>query len=182
LLPPFFYTAPVSKQNPIYLIGMMGVGKSTVGTQLAARLGREFVDTDREVERIAGRKIAEIFESEGEAHFRRLEAEAIEAASSRGSVIALGGGAAAHPGVIDRLNARGETVFLMAEPRILVQRIGDPSNRPLLAGLDRDACVAKLTRLLADRSDCYRQAKFQLEADGRAEDVVERIVVALGLE
>ncbi len=82
LAPPvFLYTAPVSNPRPIFLVGMMGAGKSTVGPRLAARLGRAFVDTDQEIERRTGRTIAEIFAGDGEPRFRALEREAIESAS-----------------------------------------------------------------------------------------------------
>ena len=87
LAPPvFLYTARVSNPKPIFLVGMMGAGKSTVGPRLASRLGRAFVDTDHEIERRAGRAIAEIFAHDGELHFRGLECEAIEAAAGKSAV------------------------------------------------------------------------------------------------
>jgi len=179
LLLPFFYTEIVSRNIPIYLVGMMGVGKSTVGALLATRLGRTFLDTDREVESAAGRTIAEIFESEGEAYFRALEAEAIRSASADAGVVALGGGAVAQPGAIERLLASGEIVFLMADPEVLIDRIGDPASRPQLAGLDRIAQLEKLETLLAERNPFYRQARIRIEARGTAEDVVDRIIQEL---
>jgi len=162
-------------------MGMMGVGKSTIGSRLAEKLGRTFLDTDREVERLAGRSIAEIFAAEGEAHFRRLEAEAIDAASAAGSVIALGGGAVMAVGVIEKLLARGETVLLIADPELLVERIGDPSSRPLLAGLDREGRLRALGRLLEERRSVYERAKVQVDADGGPDEVVLRILAAMGL-
>jgi shikimate kinase len=182
LLLPFFYTAVVSSNIPIYLVGMMGVGKSTVGERLAARLGRAFRDTDREVERVAGRTIAEIFETEGEAHFRALEAEAIRAATAEAAVVALGGGAIAEPGAMECLLASGEVVFLMADPKVLIGRIGDPASRPLLAGLDRTAQIEKLRALLAERNPFYQQARIRVDARGTAEEVVDRIVDELADE
>jgi shikimate kinase len=155
---------------------MMGVGKSTVGAQLAMRLGRPFVDTDQEVERVAGRTIAEIFESDGEARFRALEAEAIRAAAANAAVVALGGGAVAEPGAMQRLLASGEVVYLMADPDVLIGRIGDPSSRPLLAGLDRKDQILKLEVLLAKRKPFYEQAGIRIDARGTTEEVVERIV------
>ena len=179
MLLPFFYTAVVSKKSPIYLVGMMGVGKSTVAARLAARLGRAFLDTDREVERVAGRTIAEIWEEDGEALFRGLESEAIEAATAEGAVIALGGGAVAEPGAIERLLDSGEIVFLMADPDVLVDRIGDPASRPLLAGLDRAGQIEKLGMLLSERLPFYQQATIQIDARGTPDDVVGRILDAL---
>jgi shikimate kinase len=161
---------------------MMGVGKSTVGVQLAARLGRAFLDTDQEVERVTGRTIAEIFETEGEPRFRALEAEAIQAASADGAVVALGGGAVAVPGAMERLLARGETIFLMADPSLLISRIGDPASRPLLAGLDHAAQLARLEALLAERNPFYQQARIQIDARGTPEEVVDRILEKLDAE
>jgi len=179
LLLPFFYTGAVSRNSPIYLVGMMGVGKSTVGTLLARRLGRPFIDTDQEVERVAGRAIAEIFETDGEVHFRALEAEAIRTASADAAVVALGGGAVVEPGAMERLLASGEVVYLMADPEVLVCRIGDPASRPLLAGLDLNAQIEKLERLLTDRKPFYDQAGIRVDARGSTEEVVERIVDGL---
>ncbi len=181
MLLPFFYTAAVDRDEPIYLVGMMGVGKSTVGSRLAARLGRSFADSDREVERVAGRSIAEIFAADGEAHFRALESEAIGNLSSKGAVIALGGGSIAQPGMIERLEARGPIVFLMAEPALLADRIGRASDRPLLAGLDRPARIERLSALLAERQPFYDRAGIRIDANASVEEVVDRIVAALGV-
>jgi shikimate kinase len=176
LLLPFFYTGGVSRNIPIYLVGMMGVGKSTIGARLAARLGRAFLDTDQEVERVAGRTVAEIFETEGEASFRALEVEAVRVATEHAAVVALGGGAVAVPGAMERLLESGEVVYLMADPEELIDRIGDPASRPLLAGLDRGAQIGKLRTLLAERSRFYQQARIHIDARGTAEEVVDRIV------
>jgi shikimate kinase len=155
---------------------MMGVGKSTVGARLAARLDRNFLDTDREVERVAGRSVAEIFETAGEARFRALEAEAIEAASTDAAVVALGGGAIAQPGAIGRLRERGRIVFLMAEPEVLNDRIGNPASRPLLVGVDRAPQIEKQARLLAERLPFYQQAEIRIDARGTTREVVDRIL------
>jgi shikimate kinase len=179
LLLPFFYTEVVSRNSPIYLVGMMGVGKSTVGALLARRLERAFVDTDQEVERVAGRTIAEIFESDGEVHFRALEAEAIRAASADVAVVALGGGAVAEPGAMERLLEDGEVVYLMADPAVLVGRIENPASRPLLSGLDHSEQIETLERLFAERKRFYDQAGIRVDARGSTEEVVERIVEGL---
>jgi shikimate kinase len=182
LLLPFFYTGVVTRNNPIYLIGMMGVGKSTVGARLAVRLGRAFLDTDQEVERVTGRTIAEIFETEGESRFRVLEAEAIQAATAKATVVALGGGAVTEPGAMERLLARGEVIFLMADPKLLIDRIGDPASRPLLSGLDHGAQLARLEALLVEREPFYLKANIRVDAMGSAEEVVDRIVDQLDAE
>ncbi len=158
---------------------MMGVGKSSVGPLLAVQLGREFVDTDLEIERLTGRSVAEIFDREGEAAFRRIEVEAVEAASSGPAVIALGGGAIVQPGALTRLSDRGDLVYLRASAETLFERIRDPSSRPLLAGLGKSECTARLQALLDERRPFYERAHFQIDAEGTSEEVVARIVARL---
>ena len=184
MLPPFFYTAPVkpdsaSQSRPLFLVGMMGAGKSTVGPRLAERLGRDFRDTDEEVERRAGLRISEIFARDGEARFRALEAEAIECASAGGAVVALGGGAIAQPGMAERLRARGLVIFLSVAPSVLIERIGDAGSRPLLAGLDASEREQRLASLLAERAVYYRKATITVEASGSPEETVDTILAAL---
>ena len=152
-----------------------------MGALLASRLNRDFVDTDREVERVAAQSISEIFETDGEARFRMLEAESIRATAATSAVVALGGGAVCSPGAIEALLANGEVVYLRAAPETLMERITDASNRPLLAGLDRVAQVDRLKSLLAERDRFYRQARVHIDARGTQEEVTERIVVALTL-
>lgn len=144
--------------GPIWLVGMMGVGKSTIGPMLAKHLGRPFVDTDSEIEREAGRKIAEIFAGQGEAAFRELERQAIDRAARGSAVVALGGGAIAAPGASERLLEIGTVVYLKATPEQLLRRMGKPDSRPLLAGLDEDQRCERLGELLEERRDAYERA------------------------
>jgi len=182
LLPPFFYTAHVSGGEPIYLVGMMGVGKSTVGPLLAAALGREFVDTDLEIERRVGLSVSQIFEQEGEARFRELERDVIEEIYERrpSAVVALGGGAIAQPGMIARLKGRGVIVYLRATPEALGDRIGDGASRPLLADMSAEARVTRLRTLLEARRSFYEQADHLVDAEGDEAEVVRRIRDVLG--
>lgn len=163
----------------IFLVGMMGAGKSTVGPRLAARLGRPFVDTDHAVEERAGRPVAEIFAEEGEAAFRRLEREAIEAAAGERAVVALGGGAMAQPGAPDWLARHGTVVWLKTDAATLLARIGDASSRPLLAGLAPEAQRERLETLMAEREAAYAQAGLHVDATADAAQVVDDIVAAL---
>ena len=176
MLSPFFYNGRVPRTSAIYLIGMTGVGKSTIGAELAARLGRVFLDSDQEVERRTGRSISEIFSADGEAAFRMLEAEVIASLAMDGAVIALGGGASVQPGAMDRLLESGEVIFLEAAPAVLLKRIGDSSSRPLLAGLDGAGRIDKLASLLAERLPSYRLARIHVDAEGATAGVVDRIV------
>ena len=154
----------------------MGVGKSTIGARLAERLGRVFIDTDREIERRERRDIASIFATDGEETFRRLEAEVIQAAEMDGAVIALGGGAVAQPGAIDRLLESGEVVYLKADVGVLLARIGDAASRPLLAHLMPSERLERLSTLLGERLPDYERARIHVDATGTADDVVERVL------
>jgi shikimate kinase len=154
-----------SETGPIFLVGMMGAGKSTAGRALAERLGRPFVDTDGEIERETGLSIAALFAVRGEPTFRTLERRVIERAAKTGSVVALGGGAIAQPGVADLLRRRGTVVYLRAKPATLATRIGDAADRPLLAGLDADARVERLAELLRERMPHYESSAIRIDTD-----------------
>ena len=187
MLPPFFYTGPVKDDNaaeagPIYLVGMMGAGKSTIGPALAERLGRAFVDTDEAIEEKAECLISEIFAEHGEGHFRKLERDAIEQASAVNSVVALGGGAFSQEGVAEDLLARGIVVFLDAPTELILERIRDAASRPLLAGLCAEERAARLDSLRAERSADYAKATFAVSAEGPAETIVDRIVALLSTQ
>ncbi len=169
-----------SDAGTIWLVGMMGAGKSAVGRALAARLGRPFADSDAEVERAAGRSVKAIFESEGEAGFRRREREAIEALADGDRVVALGGGAIAQPGAAARLAQTGTVVYLKASPEALLARVGSGRRRPLLHGLDPAGRLEKLRELLDARRAAYETASVVVCSEGDdVEAVVERVVERL---
>lgn len=166
--------------GPIWLLGMMGAGKSSAGRALAEQLGIPFLDSDAEVERMAGRTVAEIFARDGEARFRELERDVIARAAGTRAVVALGGGAPAQPAVAGLLRASGLRVYLRATPARLAARLGDAADRPLLAGLDAAARVARLEALLREREAAYASADLVVDAeDGDVPSVARRIAVAL---
>jgi len=167
-------------QRAIWLVGMMGAGKSTVGRELAHAVARPFCDTDVVISQRAGRSIPEIFEQDGEPRFRALEREVIDAAGDDGAVVALGGGAMAQPGMPERLLARGTVVYLRARAETLLERIGDPRSRPLLAGLSAREREARLVALLGEREASYAQAHEVVDVDALdAQAVVREIMGAL---
>jgi len=163
--------------GPIWLVGMMGAGKSSVGPLLARSLKRRFVDADREIERAAGMTVPEIFELEGERGFRARERALVDALGRGGDVVALGGGALAQPGAAERLAATGTIVYLKASPEELLRRLGDGSNRPLLGGLDPAARRAKLERLLAERAGAYETAAIAVDTEGHTLEAVVEVIV-----
>jgi shikimate kinase len=134
----------------------MGSGKTSVGLRLASTLGYDFVDTDKLIEQRAGRKISEIFATDGEPAFRAMESEAIaNLTGSQSKVIATGGGAVLDPQNRHVFTTLGLTVYLKATARELYQRVKNDTNRPLLQVEDPKAEVA---RLLAAREPLYRLA------------------------
>ena len=157
----------------IFLVGMMGAGKTTVGRLLARRLRLRFVDSDREIEARCGVKIPVIFEIEGEAGFRAREALAIEALTALGSVVlATGGGAVLAEANRQHLAARGIVVYLSAKPEDLYERVRHDRNRPLLAG---GAPLARLRELHVQRDPLYRSvADITLETGAQSVQALAR--------
>jgi shikimate kinase len=138
----------------VYLVGMMGAGKTTVGRLLARRLKLRFIDCDQELERRCGVKIPLIFEIEGEPGFRVRESQVLaELAALDGVVLGTGGGVVLSEENRRRLAERGTVVYLHATPEDLHERVRHDRNRPLLAG--RDA-LARLRELHAQRDALYR--------------------------
>ena len=135
------------------LIGMMGVGKSTVGRNLAVALKKDFFDSDREIERNCGASISWIFDVEGETGFRKRESEAIaNICLGENIVFATGGGA-----VVSEENRRilsdfGYVVFLSGSVELILSRTEHDKSRPLLQGSDR---VETISRLLSERTPYY---------------------------
>ena len=153
----------------LYLIGMMGSGKSTVGRPLAEALGYRFLDADTSLEQVAGKPIPELFASEGEAGFRTLEAAVLnQIAAWHSLVVATGGGVVTRPENWGQLR-QGVVIWLDAPDALLLERLGaDPTPRPLLA------------ELLQERRPLYAQADLHILQDGRPpEDVALQVIEAL---
>jgi shikimate kinase len=162
----------------VVLVGLMGVGKSTVGRRLARRLGLSFVDSDTEIEDAAGYPAAEIFERYGEQDFRdgerRLVARLVEGEIR---VIATGGGAYVDPTTRQLLNERAITVWLDAPVDILAERT---SRRDTRVQLRNGNPKAVLERLAEERRPSYSEAHIHVKSgDGAHSDVVETIISAL---
>lgn len=159
----------------VVLIGFMGTGKSVVGRLLAQRLGRPFVDVDALIEREAGRPIRKIFAEAGEPAFRDLERGMIQRVTQRdGQVIATGGGAVLDDRNVEALKRNGWLVWLKAAPDVILQRVGDTSNRPLLNVGDPRARVSELLGL---REAFYAKADAVVDTSQQSvEQVADEIL------
>jgi shikimate kinase len=139
----------------IFLVGPMGAGKTTIGRQLAAALGLEFIDSDRELQARTGVEIPLIFEIEGEQGFRRRERRLIDELTQRtGVVLATGGGAVLDPQNRQHMGARGWVVYLHCSPEQQFERTARDRNRPLL---QTDDPLARLRELMEIRDPLYRK-------------------------
>jgi shikimate kinase len=147
----------------IVLVGMMGVGKSSIGRRLAARLGVPFVDADSEIEKAAGMNIADIFARHGEAYFRSGEARVIARLLDSGpQVLATGGGAIMNADTRVAIKAKGVSIWLSAELDVLMRRINKRKNdRPMLQTADP---AATLRELLVAREPFYAQADLTVQS------------------
>jgi shikimate kinase len=161
----------------VYLVGLMGAGKTTVGRLLARRMKLRFYDADHEIERRCGVKIPVIFEIEGEAGFRAREQQAIaELTALQGIVLATGGGAVLAEENRRRLAAGGTIVYLSARPEELFERVRQDRNRPLLAGPDP---LGRLRELHAQRDPLYRSiADLVVETGTQGVPALARALVA----
>lgn len=166
---------------PVFLIGLPGSGKSTVGRQLARRLGLPFVDVDHAIEARIGCSIRAFFEREGEAAFRDIEAALIdEISAGAAAVVSTGGGSVLRPENRTRLHERGHVVYLRSTPEELYRRLRHDRHRPLLQVEDP---MAKLRELHAQRHPLYAQtAHFTIDT-GRPSvaTLVNMIVMQLEL-
>lgn len=147
--------------KPIVLIGMMGAGKSYIGSALAKHFDVEFSDSDKIVEQRAGCSVSEIFERFGEEKFREAEKNAIlNLLDKPPHVIATGGGAVTTLSTLEAIKKQAVSVWLNVELEILLERVSGRKTRPLLKNVDVEK---KLSKLLHERIGLYRQADIQLD-------------------
>ncbi|WP_153160721.1 shikimate kinase [Zoogloea sp. 1C4] len=153
------------KQTCVVLVGMPGSGKTTVGRDLAKRLGLRFVDSDHEIEARTGVKIPTIFEIEGEDGFRKRETQTLDALTRESNmVLATGGGAVIRPENRALLRERAVVVFLSVPPQILWERTRHDRSRPLLQVADPKG---RLEELLKSRGPFYREVAHIIVEGGR---------------
>ncbi|MEP6678917.1 MAG: shikimate kinase [Betaproteobacteria bacterium] len=159
----------------LFLVGLMGAGKSTLGRQLARRLQKRFVDADHELEERLGVTIPTIFEIEGEVGFRDREEAVIDDLTRQSDVVlATGGGAVLRPASRARLKANGTVIYLYAEPETLWHRVCNSRHRPMLQAADPRQ---RLFDLYAQRDPLYREVADHVIPSDR--EAVVRFVCSL---
>lgn len=159
----------------LYLIGMMGTGKSAVGKITADVLGLNFIDSDHFIENQFGLKVSEIFAEKGEQFFRRLEMDFItDGHPSENSLISCGGGLCTPNGMIDILKENGIVVTLTATPKTIYERIKENNSRPLINGADP---LEKITEISNRRKYIYNSSHYSIPTDELSiSEVSERII------
>ncbi len=163
---------------PLFLIGYMGSGKSTLGRGIAAALGWRFIDTDKEIERSEGLSVSEIFATLGEEAFRKMEHDLIASISpDEQAVVSTGGGAPCHFDNMERMNATGVTVYLKIPAGALVQRLlQSRTRRPLIEGKSPEELRLYIESHLAEREPYYGRATHVIEGVGiRPEHIIETL-------
>ena len=160
----------------IYLIGMMGSGKSTLGKSLSEKIQKPFIDLDSEIEKAAGKSITEIFDIDGEEQFRKMETKQLKQYSE--SIVACGGGIVLNNANRKFINENGIAILLLASMGELTQRLSSSNNRPLLAD---DNMKEALTKLWLERQlDYLDTANFTIKTDGKnPAQLTEEILVQI---
>ena len=168
------------KKKAIALLGVRGAGKSTIGAALADRLGAPFVELDQAIEQAAGLTLGEIFELHGEAHYRRLERDALEGALDGSPVVLATGGSIVSDGdSYSFLQSRARTVWLRARAEDHWDRVIRQGDRRPMA--ENPHAFAQLRQLMSDRERLYARAHHIIDTSGRSVgDVVDLAVDALG--
>jgi shikimate kinase len=167
--------APLGGRS-VVLVGMMGVGKSSIGRRVAARLAIPFVDADTEIEKAAGMSVADIFAHHGEPDFRKGEARVIARLLENGpQVLATGGGAFMNPNTRDAIRAKAVSIWLKADLEVLLRRLSKRKNeRPLL---QTDDPAETLRALLAEREPIYAQADLTVYSHEVAHDSIVAVIM-----
>lgn len=163
----------------LYLIGFMGVGKTTIGKQIAAFNKVVFIDTDSQIEKETSKSIKEIFETDGEIAFRKLETDTIRSIN-RKAIIACGGGLPAHNNNIEYLKHKGTVIYLKASTETLIKRLEKNKNkRPLISNLTTDKRLEFIRKILKEREKTYKQADYTIETDNKTVKEVLREINSL---
>jgi len=167
----------MTPSSRIYIIGMMGAGKTTMGKKIARLLGYAFIDLDNEIEKVEGERVADLFGSKGEDYFRKRESEVLRQITGDRLVIATGGGTPCFNNNMEYMLQDGISVYLKADIKFIFQRVARfPAKRPLLLGKNESQMKAFLVQKMAEREPYYLQAShvFSIPACS-AETIVKSI-------
>jgi shikimate kinase len=154
----------------VFLVGMMGAGKSSLGKTLAKQTGLPFFDTDAYIKAHAGQSISEIFSAKGEAAFRKMEEECFYTLTSKAHWIATGGGFPCFNDLMVKMKQLGTVVYLKLTPEELNNRIQSYANRPLL---QTSHPLNELSRLLSEREEIYEMADFIINGNQSTNNLVK---------
>lgn len=172
--------APDRPAGPLILVGLSGAGKSTAGKAVAERLGRTFVDLDREIERREQATVSELFAEKGEPYFRTKERELTQELAGQGNlVLAPGGGWMTHADVVALLRPPGRIIYLQVRPETALARMGtERSSRPLLMRPDP---LGELKRMLRQREQAFQGADHIIDTERlNPQQVVDAILAFAG--
>ena len=158
------------EEHTIFLIGMMGSGKSTIGARLAELLALPFVDTDAAIEKTEVRSVQQIFEQEGEVYFREKEQQFLQQLPQQAGVVACGGGLPCFFNNMELLTAKGTVVYLEASPALLYDRIKGDNQRPKLQD------YTAFEQLLTAREVSYNKAHFKIDAKQSVEEIIAEVL------
>lgn len=170
---------PFELKKTVVMVGMMGAGKTAIGTALAARLDVPFLDSDTEIEAAANMSVAEIFERDGEAFFREKEAQVISRLlDGTPGVLSTGGGAFLQAQNRETISAEGVSVWLRADLELLWNRVKHKTTRPLLR---TDNPKKTLTEIYDARSPVYAKADLVVDANPAfsIDDMTDQVIKAL---
>jgi len=154
-------------QQKIFLIGLPGAGKTTLGRSLATLVSLPFYDLDKQIEKVEGLSVSEIFTSKGETYFRAKEAEVLRSLidSADPVILSTGGGTPCFHENMDLMCTTGLTVFLDPSLEIIERRLASNRNRPLLQAEPEIPLLEKLTRLKQERLSYYTRASLRITDD-----------------
>jgi shikimate kinase len=154
----------------VFLVGMMGAGKTSLGKTLAKQSGLPFLDTDAYIKVQEGLSISEIFSTKGEAAFRKMEEECFDTLTSKAHWVATGGGFPCFNDLMVKMKQLGTVVYLKLTPEELNKRIQSVANRPLLQSSEP---LNELARILLERKEIYEQADFIINGNQSTENLVK---------
>jgi len=177
------------KKNIYYLTGFMAAGKSTIGPILANTLGWDFFDLDKLIENKTGKKIRDIFEQEGEGHFRKIETDTLrEISESKNVIISLGGGTIANKENIEIMKNTGKIIYLKVSLDTVYHRLKYKKDRPALTksdseSLSKEEMTNRINELMDTRAQYYEQADYTIDTDnnslGKTIDNIVKIISQL---